>query len=644
MAITEKCLQVIIAGLRWLLWPISLIFGGVNLAKRWFYPYGRQVVLPARVVSVGNLSVGGTGKTPTLLWLARQLQGRGLRVGLVVRSYKARQQQPALVDLSREDLGPAQYGDEAWWLKGQLPMVPVACGRTKAEIANFLFSENPDLQWILVDDGFQHLALHRDVDLLLISENDSARDRWPVPTGRGREFFRAKSAADLLLWVEKESEDLKKLQAPTSEQTVFDEFHARLNSGPLPQLENVSPGTSVFAFCGLARPEPFFAGLRLRYPHLNWEFRAFADHHPYSVADLQNLQRSKARAFVTTEKDFVKIRELWQTQQELLVIPYEIEIDRPEILVDEILRLGQQIRKHPLSLAERVLGGVVLGFGLMLSWLPRRLLRSLGASLGVLWFDIFRIRRQVVLGNLDLAFPEVAKQIKTQWGRYSVYQMGANFAEFFTLPHLNKSWIAKNAVFEGLEHFDAALAQSKGVYLLSMHLGHGDLAASLLCRKGYQLHLISKFFRSRWLNDLWFGVRGAGGMKFIEPHGAESPFRILRAIKEKAAVIFVLDQFMGKPFGVETTFFGHKTGTAYGLALFALKTRSPVVPVYSFEGDDGKVHVVFESAMDLTSWLTGNKEEVLQNVTQAFTDKIEECVRKHPQHWMWVHRRWKTYE
>ncbi len=291
-----------------------------------------------------------------------------------------------------------------------------------------------------------------------------------------------------------------------------------------------------------------------------------------------------------------------------------------------------------------LLGAVVVVLGFVFSSLPRKWVRVLGASLGFLWFDVFRFRRQVVMENLNLAFPEVPKATKTKWGRYSVYQLGANFAEFFTLPHLDQKWAAQHAVYEGHQNILAAEAQGKGVFLLSLHLGHGDMAASLISMKGHKLYLISKFFKTQWFNDLWFKIRGAHGTKFIEPHGVETAFQILRALKEKALVVFVLDQFMGKPFGVETSFFGHKTGTAYGLALFFLKTRSPVVPVYSFEGDDGKVHLVFEPAMELSSYLEGEKDEVMQRLTQVFTNKIEECVRQHPQHWMWVHRRWKTFE
>src|SRR5690606_32701116 len=143
---------------------------------------------------------------------------------------------------------------------------------------------------------------------------------------------------------------------------------------------------------------------------------------------------------------------------------------------------------------------------------------------------------------------------------------------------------------------------------------------------------------------IWFHFRGAQGVKYIEAHSDRTAFEILKAIRAKSLVVFVLDQFMGRPFGIETTFFGRKTGTAYGLALFYLKTRSPVVPVYGYEDDQGKMHMVCLPALELESLLGSDQDENILALTQKFCDVIEEAVKKHPTDWMWVHRRWKEYE
>ncbi len=280
----------------------------------------------------------------------------------------------------------------------------------------------------------------------------------------------------------------------------------------------------------------------------------------------------------------------------------------------------------------------------LLFFLPRKALRFLGSLLGVLWFDIFRFRRKIVLSNLDIAFPEMPEKEKIRIGRRSVYELGSNFLEFFTLPALNQKWVRENAVYEGVENIENAIKKNKGVYLLSMHIGHGDMGASLISMLGIDVHLISKFFKTKWFNDFWFYIRKGQGVKFIEPHGLQTPFEILKAIKNKSSVIFVLDQFMGRPYGVPTIFFGKKTGTAYGLALFYLKTKSPVVPVYTYEGNDAKVHLVFEPELKLDSFISEDKDKTIAALTQNFTDQIEKIVRRYPEQWMWVHRRWKDID
>ena len=105
---------------------------------------------------------------------------------------------------------------------------------------------------------------------------------------------------------------------------------------------------------------------------------------------------------------------------------------------------------------------------------------------------------------------------------------------------------------------------------------------------------------------------------------------------------FVLDQHMGRPFGVQTQFFGRPAGTAYGLALFQMKTERPVIPVYNYLSNDGKIHIVAEAPFEYRPELADKeREQTLVELTQSYTDKIEEIVRRYPDQWMWIHRRWK---
>ncbi len=280
--------------------------------------------------------------------------------------------------------------------------------------------------------------------------------------------------------------------------------------------------------------------------------------------------------------------------------------------------------------------------GFLLRPIPRPFLRALGIPLGFLWYDVIRFRRKVVQENLKRAFPEWTEEKRQELGRRTVYGLMKNFFEFFLILAVDEDWMQKNIIFEGLEHLDRAKADGKGALLLSLHLGQGDLMANCLARRGYKVSIITKFFNSRLLNALWFGVRGAQGVEHIPPHGERTPFMILKFLKANGMVGFVLDQHMGKPFGVRTEFFGSPAGTAYGLALFHLKTKRPVVPIYNYLGSDGKIHIVADSPLVYKPEHENlDREQTLVELTQCYTTKIEEIVRKYPEQWMWIHRRWK---
>jgi KDO2-lipid IV(A) lauroyltransferase len=275
---------------------------------------------------------------------------------------------------------------------------------------------------------------------------------------------------------------------------------------------------------------------------------------------------------------------------------------------------------------------------------PRWVMRAFGSFIAFLWVDLFRIRRKVIDENLKIAFPEWDAKKRNQVGRTSVYQMGWGFFEILMVPFLTRKWLEEEVVFEGEENYRAALAKGKGVLVMSLHLGNGDLGSSAVVMKGYPLTIITKIFKNPFLNDLWFEFRSGQGVKYIDAHGTSTSFDILKTLKRQEGVVFVVDQFMGRPFAVVTTFFGRETGTAYGLALFALKTKAPVVPIYAYRDSQYRMHVVFEAEIPVMDLAVDDKNTAMVAITQRFNDKIESIVRKHPEQWMWVHRRWKDYE
>ncbi len=278
----------------------------------------------------------------------------------------------------------------------------------------------------------------------------------------------------------------------------------------------------------------------------------------------------------------------------------------------------------------------LIAFLLMLLGPKRQ--KAIARGLSFLWFDVVRVRRYSMLKNVSIAFPEKSKLERIKIAKEGLYCFCLSMIDFCLLPKAD----FKNCRLVGRENYDKALEKGKGVLVLSLHLGSGDYGTGFLAKQGIRLAIISKTFKNMMLNEFWFGVRRRLGTVFIPAHSGETSFQILRELKNKKGVVFVADQFMGKPYGIETTFFGKKTGTAYGLALFAIKTGAPVIPIYTYRNKDDEVIVKIDGPLELTT--DGERDQLIQINTQRVNDCLEQIIRVHPESWMWLHRRWKKWE
>lgn len=287
----------------------------------------------------------------------------------------------------------------------------------------------------------------------------------------------------------------------------------------------------------------------------------------------------------------------------------------------------------------RLIAWLGRGISALLFFGPRFIRVGLGYFLAFLWFDLFRIRRNVVMQNLEIAYPGMDPAEKARIGRASVRTLGVNLVEYAFMPFLNRKNYERFFEFHGTELLEQAYLKGKGVLLLTAHLGHGDLGCAALSLRGYKLVMVSKFFKWKWLNDVWFGMREKLGTRFVAPR--DSSYALLRALKNNAAVVIPLDQFTGPPIGVKTKFFGHETGTGAGLAVMAQRSGAPVIAVYTYRKPDGKhsIHFTREIPVDYER----DDQAGLTRVTQEFNDELEKFVRLHPDQWMWIHRRWKRF-
>lgn len=329
-------------GLGWAaLVPLSLGFSlfvrGRNLL------YDRQLLpierIALRVISVGNLTVGGTGKTPTVLWLAQALQQRGYRVGILTRGYKGENRTITLVGTNGcPRATPAAVGDEAVMLARTFQGVVIA-GRDRVAAARFARSHFA-LDVVIVDDGFQHRRLARDLNLLLISGTQGTGNGWLLPAGPLREPPAAIERADAVIITK--SEGGHRVPWPGLRNGI-PLFYATLKGTalvtPLQQQWSELPlaslmGKRVLVLSGIADPTPFYRAVR------EWEadiaeVMEFPDHHVYTQADWQTilLASQKLDLVVTTEKDLVKLERFPFAAGKLVALRARMEIEDGETLL-----------------------------------------------------------------------------------------------------------------------------------------------------------------------------------------------------------------------------------------------------------------------------------------------------------------------
>ena len=303
--------------------PLATIYGSVVGVRNALYDCGvlRARHLQGPVISVGNLSAGGSGKTPFVILLGGLLKARGIQFDVLSRGYGRESKGVRLVDPAGL---PKEFGDEPLLIARKL-QVPVVVGEDRYEAGRFAESKfGPQLH--LLDDGFQHRALARDFDIVLVTPQD-AKDRL-LPSGRLREALRALRRADAVILSSGASGE----SFPVEEKLVW-----RVRRGIVPQ--NVPPRPVVF--CGIARPQNFV--LQLRAANIEPVAEAFyRDHHAYSEKDVHELlalkQRSEAGGFVTTEKDAVNLGGYLSALAPLAVVPVKMELEGAANAVDTILQ------------------------------------------------------------------------------------------------------------------------------------------------------------------------------------------------------------------------------------------------------------------------------------------------------------------
>jgi len=311
--------------------PLSAMFGaGVAIRNALYDRHVFEVKKLARpVVSIGNISVGGSGKTPFVIALGQLLAERGIAFDVLSRGYGRSSTEIAVVNPKGS---PAQFGDEPLLIARKL-QAPVIVGADRYQ-AGLLAEQKFSSKLHLLDDGFQHRRLHRDFDIVLLPSDDQAGSL--LPTGRLREPITALDRADVIV--------LTDAQTQAGDARNIWRAHREI------ELPAVAGKTILFS--GIARPQQFIEGLKSSKIEIVRTI-TFRDHHHYEQRDVDRLldlkKQTGADSFITTEKDLINLGTLSSQLSPLLTARLRIELESPHQVVTEIIktieqRSGQQIQ------------------------------------------------------------------------------------------------------------------------------------------------------------------------------------------------------------------------------------------------------------------------------------------------------------
>jgi len=275
----------------------------------------------------------------------------------------------------------------------------------------------------------------------------------------------------------------------------------------------------------------------------------------------------------------------------------------------------------------------------LLGLVPRPLARAIGIAIGLAVYHLHARLRAVGMRNLTLAFPNMSDEDRRSILRGEFVSLGRQLAEVCLFPTYTRENVSNIVVYDGLENYERALARGKGVLFLTGHLGAWELSAFAHSLQGHPLWIVMRPLDNPYLNSLVEHYRTMHGNRTV----VKDDFvrGLLAAMRAGEAVGILMDTNMTPPQGVFANFFGVPACTASGLARIALRTDAAVVPGFTVWDEKARKYVLrFDPAVELIR--TGDDQADVVANTARFTSVIEDYVRRYPNQWLWVHRRWKT--
>ncbi len=271
--------------------------------------------------------------------------------------------------------------------------------------------------------------------------------------------------------------------------------------------------------------------------------------------------------------------------------------------------------------------------------LPRGASRRVGAALGaVTWWVLPKLRR-AGLRNLELAYPDMAPADREQLLRREFRYLGWQLGEFSQMPRYTRENTRDLIRYEGLDHYLKARERGQGVLIVTGHLGAWELSSFWHSLMGYPMTMVIRRLDNPRVDKLVNDIRCLHGNRVV--HKDDFARGLLQAMRRGDTVGILMDTNMTPPQGVFVPFFGVPACTASGLARVAMRTGAAVLPGFLvWDAEEQKYVLHFGEEIALAA--TGDDEQDVLTNTAQFTAAIEGFIRRYPDQWLWVHRRWKT--
>ena len=282
---------------------------------------------------------------------------------------------------------------------------------------------------------------------------------------------------------------------------------------------------------------------------------------------------------------------------------------------------------------------ILKGLCFFATLLPERFALWIGGKLGKMSYYFDGEHRRVAHENLRLAFGgKKSKREMKAIAKKCFQNLGMMAIEFFRIPRMDMKGFMKKVSIEGLEEALRILDQKKGALLLLSHFGNWELMGFMSKVIGSPIMVIAKPVKqNQWVGRWILKIREDAGLEVIPP--VKAGRKVLKALSQNRLVGILIDQRAKRSEGIMADFLGEKAPTTPGLAMLALKSGAPVIPVFMIRNGLEKHRLVIQKPLELIR--TGNKKQDVEANTQLFNKTLESTILEYPDQWFWVHRRWE---